>query len=244
MHRGYHHWFSPVLGRVMQVLVFGHAGTRAIVFPTRCGRFYDFENFGMVEACREALEAGRVQLFCVDSYDEQSVYAGWMRPADRMPCHQRYEQYLLDEVLPFTRHQNPAPGDKALAIGCSLGAWHALNLAARHPWHFNRVLALSGRYDLTRAFGHYLDLFDGYYDDTIYFNTPSHFLPRLANHDLLSRLRDMRIDLGCGADDVIIGNNRELESCLRDRSVPVALHTWDGEGHRPRAWRPMLTRSL
>ncbi len=44
MYREYHKWFSPHLQREMELLILGHAGARVLVFPTRCGRFYDYEN--------------------------------------------------------------------------------------------------------------------------------------------------------------------------------------------------------
>jgi esterase/lipase superfamily enzyme len=45
--REYHKWFSPSLGRDMELLVFGHTGARVLVFPTREGRFYDYENWDL-----------------------------------------------------------------------------------------------------------------------------------------------------------------------------------------------------
>jgi esterase/lipase superfamily enzyme len=50
MKREYHKWFSPSLGRDMELLVFGHCGIPALVFPTSQGRFYEFEDRGMVHA--------------------------------------------------------------------------------------------------------------------------------------------------------------------------------------------------
>ena len=38
-----------------------------LAFPTRCGRFYDYENMGMVGALAHKLEQGWIQLICVDS---------------------------------------------------------------------------------------------------------------------------------------------------------------------------------
>ena len=32
MHRSYHQWFSPTLGRPMELLVFGHQGAPVLVF--------------------------------------------------------------------------------------------------------------------------------------------------------------------------------------------------------------------
>jgi esterase/lipase superfamily enzyme len=245
MRRSYHHWYSRTLGRDRELLVFGHAGARALVFPTRCGRFFDFENWRLVEACQDAVESGRVQLFCVDSYDSDSVYADWMRPADRMPSHLRFERYILDEVVPFSASLEPGRGSSPLwAMGCSLGAWHALNLASRHPRRFDRVIGFSGRYDLTRVMGSYRDLFDGWYDQDIYFNTPSHFLPQLDDPAILSELRYVRVHLACGREDIIYDNNHALVTCLQQRSVAVRFTTCDGEAHRPRAWRPLMHEAL
>jgi esterase/lipase superfamily enzyme len=51
MQREYYEWFSPHLNRNMELLVFGHSGARVLVFPTRHGRFYDYEDFGMLGGC-------------------------------------------------------------------------------------------------------------------------------------------------------------------------------------------------
>ena len=37
MRRDYHKWYSPELGREMELLVFGHDGLPVIVFPTSQG---------------------------------------------------------------------------------------------------------------------------------------------------------------------------------------------------------------
>ncbi len=74
MNREYHRWHSHELGRDMEMLVFGHGGLPAIVFPTSQARFYEFEDQGMVAAVADKLEGGRLQLFCVDSVDSESWY--------------------------------------------------------------------------------------------------------------------------------------------------------------------------
>ncbi len=72
MVREYHTGYSSRLGREMEILVFGHAGLPVMVFPTSCGRFYDFEDRGMVAALAAKIDSGQVQLFCVDSVDAES----------------------------------------------------------------------------------------------------------------------------------------------------------------------------
>src|SRR5512142_2558153 len=81
VNREYHKWHSPALGREMELLVFGHAGARVLVFPTSMGRFYQWEDFGMVGALSGALEAGHFQLICVDTVDGESWYADAIPPA-------------------------------------------------------------------------------------------------------------------------------------------------------------------
>ena len=50
MNREYHKWFSPRLGRDMELLVFGHGGLPVLVFPTSGGRFFEFEDRNMISA--------------------------------------------------------------------------------------------------------------------------------------------------------------------------------------------------
>jgi esterase/lipase superfamily enzyme len=69
MHREYQHWYSPSLGREMELLIFGHAGARVLVFPSSMGRFYEWEDRGMIDVLAEDLENGWLQLFCLNSID-------------------------------------------------------------------------------------------------------------------------------------------------------------------------------
>ena len=167
MKRQYHKWFSDNLGREMELLVFGHAGAKVLVFPTREGRFFDYENWGMVDALRPAIDGGKIRLFCVGGVDSESFYCRTATPRARVERHREYERYLLQEVIPFLLSENGVPS--LVVHGCSIGAYHAVNLALKHPSLFCKVVALSGRYDLTRNFGVFQDLFSGHYDQDIYF---------------------------------------------------------------------------
>jgi esterase/lipase superfamily enzyme len=242
MLREYYKWFSPNLGREMELVVFGHAGTRVLVFPTRVGRFYDYENFGMVGSLQERLINGCLQLFCVDSLDAESLYCFWKRPADRILRHVEYEQYLLQEVIPFSAKMNP--GSQLISHGCSLGAYHAVNLAFRHPDLFVKVVGLSGRYDLTLPVAHYRGLFDDYFDETIYFNMPSQYIPNLQDERLLAQLRRLHIILAVGERDPFLDNNRHLSGQLWCKGAPHEFHVWTGKAHCPVSWRQMVSLYL
>jgi esterase/lipase superfamily enzyme len=78
----HHKWWSPALGQDMQLKVYGQDGKNAIVFPS-AGKFYEYEDFGMVEACCPFIEEGNLRLFTVDSVDNQSWLNFSAPPADR-----------------------------------------------------------------------------------------------------------------------------------------------------------------
>lgn len=237
MNREYHRWTSPHLGRDMEMLVFGHAGAKVLVFPTRDGRFYEYENIGMVRALAPRIEAGELQLFCVDSIDHESFYCFWCRPQDRIRRHEQFEAYLLHDVLPMMAARNDHP--VTIAHGCSLGAFHAANFAFRHPRLIQRLLAFSGRYDLTAPIEHFRDLFDGHYDDGVYFHMPNHYLPGLSCPDRMAAIRRMSVTLVIGGDDPFYASTVRLRDILAEKGVSVAMPVWDGRAHQGGAWRRM-----
>jgi esterase/lipase superfamily enzyme len=240
--RQYHKWFSHSLGRDMELLVFGHAGAKVLVFPTREGRFYDYENWGLVHALRDSIAGGHIRLFCVDGVDSESLYCRTAPPAARAERHRQYELYILRELIPFMLSENGVPS--LIAHGCSIGAYHAMTLALRHPTLFCKVVALSGRYDLTRPFGPFEDLFSGHYDQDIYFITPNHFLPNLSDIRFLDPIRRMDITLAVGEQDPFHESNVVLSQAFDEKNVPHRLAIWPGEAHRARYWREMVPHYL
>lgn len=123
--------------------------------------------------------------------------------------------------------------------GCSLGAFQAASLVFRHPHLFRKLVAFSGRYDLTLKVEAFSDLFDGYYDDSIYHHMPSHFLPGLSSDTKLTSLRQMDIVLTIGDADPFLDNNRHLSRVLFEKGIGHRMHVWDGRAHRAGAWRKM-----
>ncbi|MEN9354723.1 MAG: hypothetical protein RL318_2048 [Fibrobacterota bacterium] len=241
--REYHCWHSPHLGREMELLTFGHAGERMLVFPSRMERFFEWENRGMIHACRERIEAGTLQLWCLDSLETESFFAFAKSPAERIARHYDFERYVLEEVIPFSQAKNPS--SSLGAVGCSFGAFHAAAIVFRHPQRFNRLLALSGRFDLSRSFGEdYPDLFQGYREDPLYFLMPTHFLPGLRDPKSLSALRDCEILLAVGEDDGFRPSNDDLSRILWGLGVPHHLKLWVGSAHRFRYWRQMARAYL
>ena len=63
MNREYHKNYSQELQRDMEALVFGHAGQPMLVFPTSMGRFFEYEDSGMIRALAGKIDAGQLQVF-------------------------------------------------------------------------------------------------------------------------------------------------------------------------------------
>ncbi len=237
MHREYYRWFSDRLQRDMELLVFGHAGARVLIFPTRDGRFHEYEDLRIVDSLAEKINAGQLQLWCLDSIAWETFYCFWRHPAERINRHAQFEEYVLNEVMPLMNQKNPHAC--TIAHGCSLGAYLACSMAFRYPQFFQKLAAFSGRYDLTLNVESFQDLFNGYYDENVYFHTPTHFLPDLNCDWRLEHLRRMDIVIAIGGEDPFLHNNCQLSDILHRKGVRHQLHVWDGRAHRGRYWRQM-----
>ena len=238
MKREYHKWWSDELGREMEMLIFGHDGLPAVVFPTSQGRFFEFEDRGMVDAVRDKIEGGRLQLFCVDSVDAESWYNLELHPHYRLARHVAYENYILQEVLPLVRRCNPKP--KLASIGCSFGGYHAVNIALKHPHLFSGCLSMSGVFDLNG-----LGFLRGYYDEECYFNLPLDYLPNLTEHAILDRMKHNNYVLATGVHDECWNDNERLAAIMRGKHIPVRLDVWgNNTGHDWPWWQRMAQAYL
>jgi esterase/lipase superfamily enzyme len=227
--RDYTKEWSPALGRDMEVLRFGARGLPLLVFPTSMGRFYQWQDFGLVGALEDKIRGGHIQLFCVDSIDGESWYANSRHPRERIQRHLQYERYIVDEVVP----RLPAP---PVTTGTSFGATHALMLALRHSDRFSGFIGLSGAYDVKRWL-------DGYYDDDVYYTNPVDFLPGLWDEAYLGRLRGMeRKVIATGRDDANVEESIRVGTLLNERGVGVWLDVWDGWAHDWPYWKEMIRR--
>jgi esterase/lipase superfamily enzyme len=235
VNREYHKWYSPHLQRDMELLVFGHGGAPWIVFPTSMGRFYDYEDRGMIAAVAHRYEEGALQAFCVDSVDAESWYNKQVHPRDRVRRHLQYEDYLIREVIPFIRSKNTSA---SLGLtGCSFGGYHVMNFALRHPDLVTHAVSMGGAFDIHQ-------FLDGYYDDNCYFNCPPDFLPNLTDDWYLSRFRTrLHIVLATGEDDVCLPENLRLARIMQAKQIPHWLDVWgDHTGHDWPWWQRMARK--
>jgi esterase/lipase superfamily enzyme len=240
MHVEYHKWWSQRLGQDMEFKIYGHGEKPVIAFPSSGGRFFEYEDFGMVEACRPFLAEGRIALVTPDSVDRQSWLNEGAHPADRARRHNVYDRYIVEELVPFIRLR--FPGDsKFLATGCSMGAFHAANFFFRHPDVFDAVIALSGLYKMS-------DFIGDYCDDNVYFNTPLYYLPNLSDPWYLDQYRRSQIVIcvGQGAwEDDCVRDTRALQAILEAKAIPAWVDFWGHDvNHDWPWWRKMMPHFL
>jgi esterase/lipase superfamily enzyme len=238
MNREYHKWYSAALRRDMELLIFGHNGRAVLFFPTRMARFYDYENWHIIDSLHDRIYNGELQLFCVDSIDHESFYNRHVHPLVRIARHMQYESYILNEVLPLMREKND--GEYFETAGCSMGAFHAVNLALKHPALFKKAVGMSGRYDVTLQIQDFRDLFDGFHDRDIYFNMPLQFVANLHEENQLKAIRQLEIVLAVGETDPFWQNNLDFSQLLWHKGIPNQFYTWGDYAHRPRYWRQMV----
>jgi len=236
MVREYYKNYSSRLGQVMEVLLFGHGGLPVLVFPTSGGRFFEFEDNGMIAALADRIEAGQLHLICVDSIDRESWYNKRIPPAERVLRHLQYENYLLAEVVPLIRRLNEDV--RLTALGCSFGGYHAANIALRHPDVFTGMVSLSGAFDLT----HFLD---GHQDENCYLNLPTYYLPNLTDPWYLDRYQRNKYVLATGWDDQCLSQNQTLHRILDEKSIPHQFYIWNADNsHDWPTWRRMAREYL
>ena len=231
MKRDYRKWRSPALGREMELLVFGERGTPVLVFPTSMGRFYQWEDFGMIAHMGARIDEGWLQLWCVDSVDSESFYAKTRPWQERAARHLAYERYILEEVVPAIRDENEV--DYLISIGASFGALHAIALATRRPGNVRKAIGLSGAYDVAMWL-------DGKREGDAYFVNPMAFLPNLNDPRYLEPLRATEIVIATGKEDRNVEDSRRLAGILQEKGVPASLHLWDGWAHDWPYWKEMV----
>lgn len=236
MNREYHKWYSPRLGRDMEMLIFGHGGLPVMVFPTSGGRFFEFEDRNMLGPVWNRIENGDLQFFCVDSVDMESWYNRNVPPRWRVARHVQYDEYLIHEVVPLIRQKNWTP--RLVALGCSFGGYHATNIALRHPDVFTGLLSMSGAFDLSGFLW-------GYHDQDVYYNQPTQYLPNMNDSWFLDRYRQNTYILGTGWDDQCLWQNQHLDRIMSSKGIPHKLFIWDTwNSHDWPTWQRMIQQYL
>jgi esterase/lipase superfamily enzyme len=232
----YHKNWSTNLNQEMEIKVYGHTGKPVLVFPAQGGRFFEFEDFGMIEATSQLIEQGSYQFFTVDSIDNQS-WSNWSaHPADRAQRHEDFDRYIVNEVVPLIRQRNQKDA-LLLTTGCSMGGYHSANFFFRHPDIFDSLVSLSGLFQLRIFIGDYMD-------DNVFYNSPLLYLPGLNDPWYLEKYRRSHIIICAGQgpwEEEMNVDIDVLQNILNSKQIPAWIDLWGHDvNHDWPWWRKQL----
>lgn len=233
-----HKFFSPALGQDFEFRSYGSGGKPVMVFPTSCGRFYDYEDRSMIKTLGGLIENGDVRIFTVDGRDAES----WYKPVKDEWIgirHRQYENCVINEAIPYLMSACGVT-EKFTATGCSFGAFHAANFFLKFPRYFDSAVCLSGAYDMRTELG-------GYFDDGIYFNEPLSYLPGLKDENILKQLREGYIVIahGRGAWELFNGQSGRFSEILRSKSITCWYDAWGEDFHHDwPTWKAQIIKYM
>lgn len=234
--------YSPSIGADGTIMAYGHWGRPLLVFPSERGEPWDFEDRGMVAAVGGLIEAGRLKIYCVSSFDEGSWHAPGLSLEDKARRHSLYEDWILNQVVPFIFEDCEGTPDIALN-GCSFGAFHAANFALRRADLFPLAICQSGVYDVSVIGG-------GERGDALYFNNPVDYVANLEG-DHLEWLRSrVSLVLVCGQgqwEDTTgaLDSTKGFASLLGTKGIPHELDLWGHDvPHDWPSWRAQIAHHL
>lgn len=235
---------APGFDRPGTVIRYGHWGRPVVVFPSEAGRAWDYENNGMVAAVAPLIEAGRVKLYCVDSFDHATWSDRWLSLEERARRHGAYTSWITDQVAGFIGADSPGTSD-AIVTGCSLGAYHALQFALTRADLFPVAICLSGDYDPSGWHGW------GERGEAAYFTNPTDYVPGLHG-DHLDWLRSrlyLVLVAGQGAWEThptgALPSTQHLAHLLGEQGIPHELDLWGHDvSHDWHWWQKQIAHHL
>jgi esterase/lipase superfamily enzyme len=212
--------YSSALGRDMEYNLYGTKGHPVLVFPSQNGRYWDYQDFKMVDVLTPFIDSGQIRLICIDSIDNETWSDTYGDEHQRIVRHEQWYHYIVDELIPEVRLY---PEETFITTGCSMGGYHAANFFFRRPDIFDTMLSLSGIY-------HAAFFFPNYHDPLVYDNSPYDFLSGMPDdHPYwdIYRHRNIIMCVGQGSwEDDMLDSIHKIEPVLRRHDVPAWIDYW------------------
>lgn len=228
----------------LSVIVYGHYGRPVIVFPSEAGRAVDFENNQMVDAVGDLIDSGRVKLYCVDSIDAYT-WSDTSAPIDeRAQRHGLYTGWLANQLVPFIRVESGSESEP-MAVGCSLGAYHAVHFALQRADLLPLAIGFSGNYDVStlQAWGDP--------GDATYFANPSDYVAHLHGDHLRWLQERLSLLLVCGQGQWetqptgALPSTKSMATALQNKGIRCELDLWGSDvSHDWPWWRRQFAHHL
>jgi esterase/lipase superfamily enzyme len=209
-------WYSPRTQRELTLARWGHYGTPLLVFPTAGGDAEEIERHHLLDHLGDAVEAGHIKVYSVDSTAGRALATHEGSPEHRMWLFNQYHEAIASEVVPAIRADTG--GHEVVAAGSSIGAFNALAMVCRYPELFRAAICMSGTYQVEK--------FIGAFNDDLYFSSPVHFVKGMdgAQLDLLRR-RFVVLAAGSGRwEDP--GESWAVANVLGEKGIPNRVDDW------------------
>ena len=232
---------SPAIGADGDVLVYGQWGRPLLAFPSQEGPAWQYEERGMIDALAPLIDAGRVKVYAVSSFDSGSWYREGLALEERARLHGLYEDWIVHQVAPFVQRDSAA--HEIAVTGVSFGAYHAANFALRRADLFPLAICQSGVYDVSVVAG-------GERGDAAYFNNPVDYVEHLGGEhlDWLRSRVSLLLLAGRGQWEDTTGaleSTQRFASQLAGKGIPHELDVWGEDApHDWPAWRAQIAHHL
>jgi esterase/lipase superfamily enzyme len=242
VNRRYVELYSPAIGAPGGLLAYGHWGRPVLAFPSQQGGCSQYEDFGMIDAIGSLIDAGRVKVYAVDSFDSASWYHEGLALEERARRHGAFEDWILSQVVPWIRDDCGGVGEIAVT-GCSFGAYHAANFALKRADLFPLAICQSGVYDVSVVAG-------GERGNAVYFNNPMDYVSHLHGDHLewLRSRASLLLVCGEGAWEDSTGAREStirFAELLRAKGIRTELDVWGFDSaHDWPWWRRQLAHHL
>jgi esterase/lipase superfamily enzyme len=225
-----------------ELIAYGHYGRPVLAFPSEQGPAWQYEERGMIESIEGLLDAGRVKVYTVQSYDSWTWHDTSVPLEERAHRHGHYEDWILNRVVPWIA-EDVAGGGELIVTGCSFGAYHAANFCLKRADLFPLAICQSGVYDVAVV---------GWGDrgDSVYFNNPADYVANLGG-DHLDWLRSRAsLLLVCGQgqwEDTTgaLASTNRFAQLLGEKRIRCELDLWGHDvPHDWPSWRAQLAYHL
>ena len=231
-------WYSPRLGRDIEVARWGDVGVPVLVFPTAGGDAREVERFHLVDACGPLIAEGRIKLYSCDSVNGRALLTKEGDSLHRSWMLRQFVEFVGHELVPAIRADCRSDDIEIITSGSSIGAFNALAALCRYPTVFREAICMSGTYRLER-------FMDGPVDEHFAWASPMHLLDSLDDAHLAAlRQRTVVLASGEGANEDI-GESWHAAHVLGAAGVPNRVDSWGPQwAHDWPLWREMLPHYL
>ena len=219
----------------MPIVTYGNYGFSLLLIPTAAADYLEYERFQLIDHLAPYINSGKVKVFSVNSINTESWMNNDMQGEHKAIRHNQFNEYIYNEVIPFIKNST-SWDTPIITCGASFGTLHSMNLFLKRPDLINGVIAMSGVYNL-------MEYTKGFYDEQVYYNSPMHYIPNLADHGVLEQIRrsnHIHILTGSG-DHEAPDAAKEFASVLYNKGITYELSVWGNEWtHDWPTWRAML----